>query len=443
LKKNNKTLAIIFMVINAIFITAPLIILILGPKKGGRVEILDVSVGLGFIGLSMMTFQFVNSARIKPLNRPFGTDLVYHYHRQIGIAAFLMVFAHPILLFILDSRYLRLLNLFSAPWRARFGVTSVVLLIGVVLTAEYRQNIKIPYSFWKLWHGIMATLMIAAAVAHIFLVGNYVNLPWKQVLWISYSVLLVGMLTYTRIIYPYRLINRSFLIKATQKEAGDVFTLTMVPDGHDGFRFKPGQFAWLTAWRTPFSDTEHPFSIASSAEKTDSIQMSIKNLGPFTERIQSLKTGERVYVDGPYGSFNLDRYPDVQRLILIPGGIGVTPIMSMLRTMADRGDARPITLFYCNREWETVTFKEEIKTLESKLDLKTVYTIEKPPAQWDGESGFLNRDILKKYLPEDWIAKDSGVFLCGPTPMMNAVERELKAIGYTHHEIHSERYSFT
>ena len=142
MKKNNKTLAIIFMVINAIFITAPLIILILGPKKGGRVEILDVSVGLGFIGLSMMTFQFVNSARIKPLNRPFGTDLVYHYHRQIGIAAFLMVFAHPILLFILDSRYLRLLNLFSAPWRARFGVTSVVLLIGVVLTAEYRQNIK-------------------------------------------------------------------------------------------------------------------------------------------------------------------------------------------------------------------------------------------------------------------------------------------------------------
>jgi len=440
--KKNKSLAIIIMIVNAILITAPLIILILGPRQEGRVVILDVSVGLGFIGLAMMTFQFMNTARIKPLNAPFGTDLVYHYHRQIGIAAFLLVFAHPILLFILDIRYLRLLNIFTAPWRARFGFTSVLLLIGVVLGAEYRPTLKIPYKFWKFWHGVMATFMIAAAVTHIFLVGNYVNLPWKQVLWIGYSALLVGMLIYTRIIYPLRLINRSFLVKETKKEAGDVFTLTMVPDGHPGFRFKPGQFAWLTAWKTPFSDTEHPFSLASSAEREDSIQMSIKNLGPFTQRIQSLKAGERVYVDGPYGSFNLDRHPEAERLVMIPGGIGVTPIMSMLRTMADRGDKRPILLFYCNREWETVTFKEEIKELEQKLDMKTIYTIEKPPENWDGESGFLNRDIFNSHTPADWISAGTGVFLCGPAPMMNAVERELLAVGYTHQEIHSEKYSF-
>ncbi len=440
--KKNRTSAIIIMIINAVLITAPLIILILGPKNEGRVNLLDVSVGLGFIGLAMMTFQFVNTARIKKLNAPFGTDLVYHYHRQIGIAAFLLVFAHPLLLFIVDSRFLRLLNIFTAPWRARLGVAAFLLLIGVVVMAEYRPNFKIPYKFWKFWHGVSATFMIAAAVTHIFLVGNYVNLPWKRVLWIAYSALLVGMLIYTRIIYPLRLINRSFLVKETRKEAGDVFTLTMVPDGHKGFRFRPGQFAWLTAWKTPFSDTEHPFSLASSAERTDSIQMSIKNLGPFTQRIQSLRAGERVYVDGPYGSFNLDRHPEAQRLVMIPGGIGVTPIMSMLRTMADRGDKRPIMLFYCNREWETVTFKEEIKDLESKLDLKTIYTIEKPPADWGGESGFLNRDILGKHTPEGWVAEGTGVFLCGPAPMMNAVEGELLAAGYTHKQIHSERYSF-
>ena len=170
--------------------------------------------------------------------------------------------------------------------------------------------------------------------------------------------------------------------------------------------------------------------------------MSIKNLGPFTQRIQSLKAGERVYVDGPYGSFNLDRHPEAERLVMIPGGIGVTPIMSMLRTMADRGDKRPILLFYCNREWETVTFKEEIKELEQKLDMKTIYTIEKPPENWDGESGFLNRDIFNSHTPADWISAGTGVFLCGPAPMMNAVERELLAVGYTHQEIHSEKYSF-
>jgi predicted ferric reductase len=235
----------------------------------------------------------------------------------------------------------------------------------------------------------------------------------------------------------------SFRVKGIKEERGDVWTITMEPINHKGFRFAPGQFAWLTAWKTPFSDTEHPFSIASSAEKKSEIEMSIKDLGPFTKKIHTLKPGERVYVDGPYGAFNLDRFPDAERLIFIPGGIGVSPIMSMLRTMADRGDRRPILLFYCNREWETATFKEEIKDLKSKLKLETIYTIEKPPQKWEGESGFLNKDILNRHIPNEWLADGADIFLCGPTPMMNAVESELRKIGYAQQRIHSERYAFS
>jgi len=170
--------------------------------------------------------------------------------------------------------------------------------------------------------------------------------------------------------------------------------------------------------------------------------MSIKNLGPFTEKIRTLKPGDRVYVDGPYGAFNLDRFPNAEQLIFIPGGIGVTPIMSMLRTMADRGDRRPILLFYCNREFETATFKDEIKNLESKLKLKTIYTIEIPPQRWEGESGFLNKDILNRHIPKEWLADGTNIFLCGPTPMMDAVESELLVVGYAQQQIHSERYTF-
>jgi len=444
MKKKNTYTSILWIVIYTVLILTPLIVWLMGPKFSNefRPQWVDVSVGLGFVGLSIMTLQFVNSGRLKFLNKPFGTDLVYHFHRQIGIASFLMVFAHPILLFIIDQRYLRLLNLLTAPWRARAAVTSVVLLIFLVLTAEYREKFKLSYKMWKFWHGIMATLMIALALVHIFLVGNYVDLPWKKALWIGYSALLVGMLLYTRVIYPIWLINRSYRIKATRMERGDVYTLTVAPDGHKGFTFSPGQFAWLTAWNTPFSDTEHPFSIASSAERKGEFEFSIKNLGPFTKRVQTLKAGDKLYVDGPYGAFNLDRYPEAEQLVFIPGGIGVTPIMSMLRTMADRGDKRPVMLFYCNQEWDSVTFREEVETLESKLNMTTIYTIERPPEGWKGEGGFLNREILRKYIPEDWLGDNSDVFLCGPAPMMNAVERELLAIGYPHSRIHSERYSF-
>ena len=416
--------------------------LVLGPKISNRPTLLDFSIGLAFTGLSIMTLQFVISGRIKILNRPFGTDLVYHFHRQIGIAAFFMVFSHPILLFILDSRYLRLLNIFTSPLRAKAGLTAIFLMIGVVWMAEYRQITKMSYKHWKIWHGIFATGMIALALVHIFLAGNYINLPWKRALWIIYSAGFIGMLIYTRILYPLQLIRKPFIIKETKPEPGDVFTITMEPKNHNGFKFVPGQFAWLTAWKTPFSDTEHPFSISSSSEKAGVVEMSIKGLGEFTTKIRTLKPGDKVYLDGPYGSFNLDQYPTAERLVFIPGGIGVTPIMSMLRTMADRGDKRPILLFYCNREWETVPFKEEIKNLGDRLNLQTIYTIEKPPLKWDGESGFLNRDILKRYTPAEWISERTDVFLCGPTPMMNAVEKELSITGYTDKQIHSERYAF-
>ncbi len=440
--KNNKLLGIFWVVLFTFLTFAPILILIRGPKYSARSPLLDFSVGLGFTGLAIMALQFVISGRIKILNRPFGTDLIYHFHRQIGIAAFFMVFLHPILLFILDIRYLLLLNIITAPWRAKAGVTAILLLISVVWGAIYRKQFKLSYKLWKILHGLTATAMVTLALVHIFLVGNYVNLPWEKALWIGYSVIFIGMLAYTRIIYPLRLIRRPFQVKSINEEHGDIWTITMEPVNHKGFQFAPGQFAWLTTWKTPFSDTEHPFSIASSAEMKSEIKMSIKDLGPFTKKIRTLKPGDRVYVDGPYGSFNLDRFPNTERLVFIPGGIGISPIMSMLRTMADRGDKRPILLFYCNQDWEAVTFKEEIRDLESKLKLKTIYTIEKPPQKWEGESGFLNKDILKRHIPNEWFMNGTDIFLCGPTPMMNAVEGELRKIGYAHKQIHSERYAF-
>jgi len=174
--KKNKEYGILWIILFTFLTLAPILILILGPKFNNRSPLLDLSVGLGFTGLAIMALQFVISGRIKILNQPFGTDLVYHFHRQIGIAAFFMVFTHPILLFILDRRYLRLLNLITAPWRARAAVTSILLLIIVVITAEYRQKIKMSYKHWKIWHGVLSTVMITLALVHIFLVGNYVDL---------------------------------------------------------------------------------------------------------------------------------------------------------------------------------------------------------------------------------------------------------------------------
>ena len=441
MKPTNKIVGTLWVSLYSFLVLTPLIILLAGPKFSGRPALLDLSVSLAFAGLAIMAMQFILTARIKKINEPFGTDLIYYFHRQIGIAAFLLVFSHPILLFILDIRYIRLLNVFSSALRYQFAVGAVLLLIGVVVLAEYRRKLKIPYWFWKLWHGIFASVMIPLALYHIFTGGNYIDLPWKKGLWIVYGIAFTLTVIYTRVIYPMRLIKNPYTIKQVKEEHGGVWTITMEPANHKGFRFMPGQFAWITAWKTPFSDSEHPFTIASSAEQKDAIEMSIKSLGKFTSKIRELKPGDKVFVDGPYGYYSVDRYPGTERLVLIAGGIGVTPIMSMLRTMADRGDKRTVTLFYSNQEWDTVTFREEVEDFQSRLTIKVIHTIERPPQNWQGEKGFLNSTILNNHLSPEWKSGKTEVFLCGPAPTMNTVEKALMAAGFDESQIHTERFA--
>jgi predicted ferric reductase len=440
--KNNYLLrGILWVVVYTFLVITPLLIFILGPKSPGRVPLQNLAVGLAFVGLAFMALQFALTARIKPLNEPFGSDMVYYFHRQIGFAAFLMIFAHPILLFLYYPGYISYLNIFTSPLFAKAGLVALLLLIVVVWTAEFHSQFKIPYWFWKLWHGIVATIMVAAAILHIYLNGNFVNLPWKEQIWLTYMAIWMCLLVYTRIIYPIRLMRHPFVVVNVMPERANCTTLQLKPETGHGISFHPGQFAWLTAWKTPFSDSEHPFSLASSAEKPDQVEFTIKALGKFTATVKDIKPGDKVYVDGAYGSFSCDRYPQAKALILFAGGIGITPMMSTLRTLADRQDQRPLLLFYANRDWENVTFREEFIALEKRLNLKVVHILEKPPKDWAGETGYLTTEIMNRHIDPTLRKLEPQIFVCGPKPMMNAVEKQLAEIGFAFPKVHSERFA--
>src|SRR5262249_55717526 len=178
-----------------------------------------------------------------------------------------------------------------------------------------------------------------------------------------------------------------YRVADVRKERGDTWTLVMQPDGHPGLRFSPGQFAWLTVWGSPFKITGHPFTFSSSAAIADGrVEMSIRNLGDFTGAIHEVPVGKRVYLDGPYGAFTIGNPADMH--VLIAGGIGVTPMMSMIRTLADRGDRRPVILLYGSKDWESITFREDLEALKTRLDLTIVHVVENPPTGWTGEPGF-------------------------------------------------------
>jgi len=418
---------------------APLFVLKIGPTPEGRGFWREFSVALGFSGLAMVMLQFILTARFRRLKAPYGSDIVYYFHRQISQVAFGLILLHPIILFVANPETIRLLNVFEAPWRARFGLTGLVALILLVALSVYRKRLKIQYDIWRITHGLFAVAAVGFSMAHVILVGYYISTPIKQFLWGSYAIFWVGLLLYVRVIKPWLEYRRPYEVVQVIPERNDTWTLELRPKGHNGFRFQPGQFAWLTLRSSPFADREHPFSISSSAAQTGKLSFTIKNLGDFTAQIKDIQPGEIAYLDGPYGSFTIDRHPHAPGFVFIAGGVGVTPVMSMLRTMADRGDQRPAVLLFGSNTWEAITFREELESLQARLNLKVVHVLAKPPQDWTGERGFINLEILQRCLPKPALRYEH--FICGPDPMMDAVEKGLRQLGVDYGDFHSERFN--
>ncbi len=436
-----KTLQGIFWILVYILFTlAPVLILLFGPTPPGREFWRDFSVAIGYCAIAMWMLQFVLTARFKIIKAPYGSDVVYYFHKQISIVAYFLALSHVLILFIFSPKLINLLNFFTAPLRARAAVLSVIAVSALIFTSIYRKKWRIEYNRWRIWHGILAIAAVSFAFAHIYLAGYYLNTLLKRELWIIYSLFWIGLIFYVRVYKPWVLIRNPFLVDEIKPERGGTYTLVLKPKQKKVFRFQAGQFAWLTANNTPFSDAEHPFTIASSAENMETISFTIKELGDFTSTIKSLVPGQEVYVDGPYGAFSYERHPHAKGFMFIAGGIGITPMMSMLRSLADRRDKRPLVLVYANKNWEGLTFREEIQNLQKVLNLKVIHVLENPPEDWVGEKGFINAGIIKKNLPENLSPNTWEVFICGPLPMMNAVENLLPAAGVSIGDFHSERF---
>jgi 3-phenylpropionate/trans-cinnamate dioxygenase ferredoxin reductase subunit len=422
-----------------ILVLAPLFILLLGPVARTKGFWLEFSVALGFSGLAMIGLQFALTARFKHIKSPYGSDIVYYFHRQISVAAVLIVVAHPLILFVTSPSTIKLLNVASAPWRARAGVAAIFVLFVITASSLWRRGLGLEYAHWRRLHGILAILIVILATAHVVGVGRHVATPWKTALWIIYASFWIGLLVWVRIVKPVIELRTPYVVESVTQERGQAWTVAIRPVGHEGIRFDPGQFAWLTMWASPFSDREHPFSFSSSATVPERLEFTIKEVGDFTARIKTAERGQLIYLDGPYGAFTCDRHYNAPGYVFIAGGIGITPIMSMLRTLADRGDRRHLLLVYANRTWADVTFREEIATLTSRLTLSVIHVLSQPHAGWEGEQGRVSESLLRKHLPV--AAPDCDYFICGPVPMMQATEKALKSLGIPLRNIHTEVFN--
>lgn len=382
--------------------------------------------------------MFVLTARFRHAAAPFGIDLIYYFHRWIALVSFVFIVAHPVILVFLEPDLLDDLRPSAISWYMLAGVTSIAALTALMVTSLWRQKLRIHYDAWRIWHALFAIAALVLAIVHIEGVGNYVSSPWKRVLWATISACCLALLFYVRLIKPLVLLRHPYRVEQVVQERGDAWTLVLQPEGHSGFTFMPGQFAWLTLRDSPFALKEHPFSISSSAMQPQTIHFTIKELGDFTRGIKEVSPGQTAYLDGPYGAFSIDRHKSSD-YVFIAGGIGIAPIMGMLRTLADRGDGRSLLLFYAYNTWQDLTFQEELESLKDRLNLKIVYVLANPPKDWQGETGFITDDLLARHLPVTFTQHE--YYLCGPIVMTDLVEKALQRQGVPLSQIHSELFN--
>lgn len=407
----------------------------------GRGFWINFSVALGFVGLAMMGLQFVMVARSLFVVRPIGIDAVLQFHRQISYFALAIIVAHPVILFIDDSRFLSLLNLATDPWRAKFGIVSVVLLVALILTSVFRSRIGLSYDTWQFLHAGLAVAVVVTALVHVLLVGYYVDQTFEWALWVAYSAIFIALGVWVRLVKPGRAWRHPWRVVSVHEGTERCITFVLEPlhgTLPHGLTFEPGQFAWILAGRSPFALTYHPFSISSSAEQPDQVEFTVRETGDFTSSLTGLQEGDAVYLDGPFGVFSIDRHQG-PGYVFIGAGVGITPLMSMLRTLADRHDTRPCLVFAGNHNEEGIVLREELEALRDSLNLEIVHVLTDAGPTWTGERGHLTADVVRRHLPTGFERLE--YFICGPEAMMDAAEAVLREVGVPPGRIHSERFS--
>src|SRR5512144_592742 len=263
--------AVRWLSVYVLAVTVPLFALLPGPAAGRGFD-WDFPMALGYAGLAMLGVQFALTARFRRATAPFGIDIVYYFHRYLAVWALAVIAAHYVLLRVLHPAALGRADPTVAPGYMTAGRVALVLFASVVLVALARKRLGLEYDRWRFVHALLATTAFALALWHLHGAGRFLDTQWKQWLWGAYGAFWVALIFYVRLARPALARARPWTVTEVRPERGQVWTLALEPRNGEGLRFAPGQFAWLSLRASPFAMREHPFSIASSAERGGRIE---------------------------------------------------------------------------------------------------------------------------------------------------------------------------
>jgi len=371
--------------------------------------------------LILMCWAFILATRFRPIERLFGgLDQVYKAHRVIGETAFFLIFLHPIFLAIAFSdsltgfaRYLW----FSDDWARNTGLIALAMFAVLVVLSIYW---KISYQKWKRTHDLFGFVLVLVAIHAVLARGEMVKYPVLTVWYASWIT--AGLAAYVYIRLLYRFIGPQYNMVTTEvvQRSDDITEVYLKPVGRR-MKFEAGQFLYVSYDSNAVTSEPHPFSISSPPQEPK-IRLTIKELGDWTGKVHRISVGEQARVWGPYGHFGkvLQEQPDLP-VVMIGGGVGITPILSIIgsEAMAQRKESTVLIYSVPNKD-EQVHAKEITSRASQLHNLRAVMHL-------SDEAGYIDADYLRETLERP--LADYVWILCGPDEMTASIQEQLEADG--------------
>lgn len=397
-----------------------------------------VGEATGVVAVVAIAVALIASARVRSLTRTFGIGPIYGLHRWLGFIALAAVVLHIVAVLWQKASNWHLLVPWLGTSASKSADVSTVALAALIASAMWRRRRN--YDLWRRWHLALGALTTGAAALHVVFLDHMLQ-STTGAWWFA----LIGCSAVAAFVWRWAynpMTSGAYTVFGVHAESPTVSTVTLTPKhgrhrpNRRSSRFRPGQFGWFRLTRHPSAD--HPYSFSSSAHDARRVQVTVKRGGDFTERLVNSTPGQPVWLDGPHGSFSP---PDhASGLVLIAAGVGITPMMSMLRTCADRRDRRPIRLVHAVDVPAEFVFHREISRLADVLNLHITPMVTHSHPDWHGLTGHIDLMLLDQVLPGQPMRAQLDVFVCGPPPMVSDTVAALVLAGVPRSRIHTESF---
>ncbi|ADZ70989.1 ferredoxin reductase family protein [Polymorphum gilvum] len=404
------------------------------------------AAAFGLVALAAMAVQVVTSGRFERVSGHLGIDKIMAFHKIAAWWVLLALLLHPLAYVLptwLDDRALgaeRLTAYLTLP-HYRSGVVALAALVLLVASSVLRDRLPWRYEVWRASHVILALTALSAGLHHAVAAGRFSALGSVQAYWWAVGAAVAGAMA---VLYGWRWLRlhlRPWQLQSVTRRADRLWELDIQPaPGTPALRYQAGQFVWMTEGARRFPLFDHPFSIADSPLRPG-LSLIVKEAGDFTSRIGTLAPGTPIGIDGPYGDFTLDAHRG-DSVLLLAGGVGIAPIMGLLRDLVARRDPRPVRLAYAAGRPDNFACLDEIEAARQHLDLQTFLVSEDDAPGWRGLVGRLDRERLGQMLAGLDPAR-SVALICGPGPMVTAVSDALLDLGIPMRKVVYERFDYS